>query len=327
MKIKNILNINSTFIVCLYSIFFTSLACAQTETSTENNIMYDIPITTLNGKKITLNDYVGKKPVYLKFWASWCQPCKKQMPHLQKTFEAYGDIVEVIAVNLGINDNLEEIQTVQKEFSLTVPFAIDHSGELSQAFNMIGTPYHILIDMEGNIVFKGHDASAQSDRTIKLLSSSKSNFLPNLPMEKTIVQSALVDTQENKITALFFTATWCDWYLEESRPAMSKNCIDGQKQVNMLYMDNPTFNWVGIVSRLWTSDKELKEYKNKYQIEHFLAIDTSDQEFIKYNVKTFPTLILFKEGKEIFRTSDFSNSSKLSNRINDLQNIKQDKLR
>lgn len=298
---------------------FNSTAATQSETLKGNNTMYDISITTLDGKKITLNDYVGKKPIYLKFWASWCQPCREQMPHLQKIFEEYGDKIEVITVNLGINDSLEEIKAIQKEFSLTAPIAIDNSGKLSQAFNMIGTPYHLLIDVEGNIVFKGNEASTQLDKTIKLLSASKANSLPSLSIEKTIAQSAHVEIQEKKITALFFTSTWCDWYLAESRPAISKNCIEGQKQASRLHKDYPDLNWIGITSRLWTGDKELQEYKNKYQIEYSLIIDASDQEFIKYNVKNFPTLILLQKGKEIFRTSDFSNSSKLSNTVKDFQ--------
>jgi thiol-disulfide isomerase/thioredoxin len=281
--------------------------------------MYDIPITTLDRKKITLNDYVGKKPVYLKFWVSWCQPCREQMPHLQKTFEKYGDKIEVVTVNLGINDSLEEIKVIQKEFSLTAPIAIDNSGKLSQAFNMIGTPYHVLIDMKGNIIFKGNEASSQLDRTIKLLSASKASSLPKLSIEKTIAQSALVDVHEKKLTALFFTSTWCDWYLEESRPAISKNCIEGQKQANILYKDHPELNWIGIASRLWTGDKELKEYKNKYKIEYSLFIDISDQEFIKYKVKKFPSLILLQEGEEVFRTSNFSDSNKISSVIKNFQ--------
>lgn len=300
-------------------IFFNSTVDAQSEIFKGNNTMYDISITTLDGKKITLNNYVGEKPVYLKFWASWCQPCREQMPHLQKTFEEYGDKIEMITVNLGINDSLEEIKLIQKEFSLTVPIAIDNSGKLSQAFNLTGTPYHILIDMKGNIVFEGNEASTQLDRTIKLLSESSASFLPSLSIDQTVVQSTLVDVHGKKLSALFFTSTWCDWYLEESRPSISKNCIEGQKQANILYKDNPEFNWIGIVSRLWTGDQELKEYKNKYQIEYSLVIDASDQEFITYHVKNFPTLILIQDGKEVFRTSDFSDASKLSSAVKKFQ--------
>ena len=63
-----------------------------------------------------------KKLVYLKFWATWCQPCREQMPHLQETYESFGDDIEVIAVNIDINDSAEEArkkgETEQRIYAL-----------------------------------------------------------------------------------------------------------------------------------------------------------------------------------------------------------------
>lgn len=294
MQIRNLVFLlGLIFIMAISLVFFRPMSNVHAEESKGSNIMFDIKITALNGQEITLNDYIGKKPLYVKFWATWCQPCRKQMPHLQNAFEEYGDKIEFIAVNLGINDSLKDIREIQTEFSLTVPIVIDNSGELSQAFEMVGTPYHVLIDLDGNVVFKGHEASSQLDKTLKLLSTSEVTSLPNMSIEQTN-KASFIDVQGEKITALFFTSTWCDWYLEESRPAISKNCIAGQNQTNTLYKDNPQLNWIGVTSRLWTSEKDLAEYKGKYQIEYPLMIDTTEQEFIKYNVKDFPTLILLQ---------------------------------
>jgi len=283
----------------------------------QDNKVLDIAVTTLDGKSITLNDYIGKKPVYLKFWATWCQDCIKQMPHLQESYETYGKDIEVLAVNIGINDSAEAIAATQKEFSLTVPIVVDKSGKLVQSFNLVGTPFHILMDMKGNVVFKGHEASAQLDKTLKLLSASNSKILPKVEIEKLTTQPSLVSNTD-KLTALLFTSTWCDWYLEESRPAIAKNCIAGQQQANVLYKQTPNLNWLGITSHLWTGDKELAEYKDKYQIDYPLAIDSNNQEFVRFKVKDFPTLILLQDGKEIFRTSDFSDKNSVANAILEL---------
>lgn len=283
----------------------------------QDSKMFDIAVTSVEGKSITLNDYVGKKPVYLKFWATWCQDCIKQMPHLQQSYETFGNKIEVLAVNIGVNDSAEAIAATQKEFSLTMPIAIDDSGKLAQAFNLVGTPFHILIDMKGNVVFKGHEVSAQLDKTLKLLSASNSEILPAVAIEKLITKPSLVSTSD-KLTAIFFTATWCDWYLEESRPVISKNCVIGQQQANDLYKTNPNLNWLGITSHLWTGDKELAEYKNKYQIDYPLLIDSNNQEFVRFKVKDFPTLILLKKGEEVFRTSDFSDKNAVIHAISEL---------
>lgn len=302
----------------LTAIFFTLGLSVITLVHAQDNKMFDIAVTTIDGKSTTLNDYIGKKPVYLKFWATWCQDCIKQMPHLQESYETYGNEIEVLAVNIGINDSVEAITATQKEFSLTMPIAVDNSGKLAQAFNLVGTPFHILIDMKGNVVFKGHDASTQLDKTLKLLSASNSEILPKVDIEKLSSTPSLVPNTD-KVTALLFTATWCDWYLEDSRPAIAKNCIAGQKQANALFKTTPDLNWLGITSRLWTGDKELTEYKDKYQIDYPLMIDSNDQEFVRFNVKDYPTLILLQDGKEVFRTSDFSDENKVTDAVLNVQ--------
>ncbi len=269
---------------------------------------------TIAGKSVNLADFINKKSVYLKFWATWCQPCREQMPHLQQTFEHYGDEIDIISVNIDVNDSVEAINATQQEFGLTVPVVIDATGKLAQAFDLVGTPYHLLIDTDGRVVFKGHEESDKLEKTLKLLSASNSVILPAVEIESLIEQPSLV-TKTDQLTALFFTATWCDWYLEVSRPAIANNCINGQQQANTLYKLNPQLNWLGITSRLWTGDKELAEYKGKYQIQYPLVIDNHDQEFVRYQVKDFPTLILLKDGKEVFRTSEFSNQHDVATTI------------
>src|ERR1043165_8702648 len=68
-------------------------------------------VKTIDGQQIDLGSLYGKKAVYLKFWATWCVPCREQMPHFERTFEAAGPDLAVIAINVGFNDTLEDVQT------------------------------------------------------------------------------------------------------------------------------------------------------------------------------------------------------------------------
>lgn len=283
--------------------------------STIEQEILTLPITTISGETVNLAHYKGDRPIYLKFWATWCQPCRKQMPHFQSIEEEYGDKIKIIAVNLGVNEDINLVKATKKEFGLTMPIVIDTSGKLAQAFNLIGTPYHVLIDKTGNIVHKGHKVSRELDKKIQLLSSNESTDLPDITLSTGPDTQGIIKASSKKTTALFFVATWCDWYLKDSRPAMSKNCVNAQNAVNTLYQKFPQYNWTGIVSRLWTGAKELEKYRKKYNILHSLTIDTSNKAFFDYEVKDFPTLVLVKNGKEVLRINKFNNEKELSNKL------------
>lgn len=308
---------------CVKLLFFVlfccySIAYSETDFIQKNNNYFELPLTTLNGKSLKLADYQTHKPIYLKFWASWCQPCLKQMPHFQKTYVQYGQKITFIGINIDINDSRSAIKNVVEKYAISAPMAIDHSGTIAQAFNLIGTPYHILLDRRGNVVFKGHDTSKQLDKVMDLLANNESPKLPPIPIitEHKKVTDTHHMPQEN--TALFFTSTWCDWYLKDSQPAMSNNCSSAQNFVNQRVRTHSKIQWKGFVSKLWTDEDSLKKYQNRYQIKYPLMIDSNNNALIKHQVKTYPSLILFHHGVEVFRTSDFSNPTPIDAALNKL---------
>ena len=71
-------------------------------------------------KLIDLGKLYGKKVVYLKFWATWCVPCRQQMPHFEHAYETAGTDMAVIAIDVGFNDSIEAIKAYSfvKTFSL-----------------------------------------------------------------------------------------------------------------------------------------------------------------------------------------------------------------
>ena len=268
--------------------------------------LLEMPIPLISGKSTTLSEYNGKKPVYLKFWATWCQPCMKEMPHFQHAQEQYGKEIEIISVNLGINDNLEAVNRVITKFGLTMPTSIDKSGDLAQAFKMIGTPYHLLFDRNMNLVHRGHEASESLDNKIDLLSQSKAvEFIDSELLIET-ESDISIDAGDDKPHALFFTATWCDWYLKDTRPAVSQNCVKAQHMMNTLVKAYPEVSWHGVISRLWTGEKDLEDYKKKYMIQHPIEIDRSNRLFHQYSIKTMPTMLLIQNGKVSKEITNFS---------------------
>jgi AhpC/TSA family. len=183
------------------------------------------------------------------------------MPHFEHVQKIYGDKIEMIGISLGLNDDLQAVNSIIEEFNLTMPMAIDRNGDLAQKFRLIGTPYHLVFDKHMNLIHKGHDADQSLDNKLSLIAQTKTSA--------TIDSSVLIENESNisvnvndgKVHALFFTATWCDWYLKDSRPKSSKACAIDQKNINTLYSVYPEYSWLGAVSRLWTGDKDLLEYQ------------------------------------------------------------------
>ncbi|WP_019026380.1 redoxin domain-containing protein [Colwellia piezophila] len=298
------------------ALFISSVSLAQASNLSKE--LLTMPMTLTTGEVVTLEQYQGKKPVYLKFWATWCKPCIEQMPHFEQISQQHGDNLAVIAINLGINDNLAAVQKVQQEFNLSMPMAIDNSGDLAQAFRLLGTPYHLLFDKQMNLVHLGHKADSVLDNKIALISTEQQL---DLLADNAITETALpleLGLDDNKIQALLFTATWCDWYFKDSRPSSSQQCIAAQNSVNNLTQQFDNIAWQGIISRLWTGPAELANYTKKYQVKHAIAIDANNGMFHQYAVKELPSLVIIKDGEVILRTSDFSDSETLAEQISKL---------
>lgn len=113
----------------------------------------DFTLTTLSGEKITLSELKGKK-VVLNFWATWCPPCKDEMPHFQKYYEKYEkeDNVEIVAVNLTYaRETNERVQQFIDSFGITFPVPLMEDEEIGKPYRIVTIPSTFFIDTEGRI--------------------------------------------------------------------------------------------------------------------------------------------------------------------------------
>lgn len=114
----------------------------------------DFELQTLDGETIRLSYYEGKK-VVLNFWATWCPPCKAEMPHLQKFYEEHHEEVEIIAVNLtSIDNGKDRVALFIEDYQLTFPIPLDEEGVYGDVYEAITIPTSYFIDTEGKIVQK-----------------------------------------------------------------------------------------------------------------------------------------------------------------------------
>ncbi len=106
-----------------------------------------------DSKPVDLRQVVGQKPVYIKFWATWCLDCRKELPSLQQTYEKYRDKIAIYAVNLNINETDEYIRRLKEKNQLTIPIVMDNNGSIASNFQFFGTPFHALINAKGEVVY------------------------------------------------------------------------------------------------------------------------------------------------------------------------------
>ena len=264
----------------------------------------------------TLASLGQNKPTYLKFWASWCKPCMEQMPHFEKLYQDYGDKVNFVAVNININEKRQEISKVQQRFQLTMPIYLDQQGQLALALGLAGTPYSVLLNAKGEKLYSTHESDSVLDGFISRLAQGQQlpTETPSSDLSAAEQQQLLAKVQSGE-QLLFFTATWCDWYLAESRPEMAKQCKDAQAGLNQLAALLPEKNWGGVVNHLWTDDKALAEFNTLYQMKVPFQIDNYGLLFQHFNVRTIPVLLKIKEGKKVAEISDFSNPQQVAKQL------------
>ena len=126
-----------------------TLACTIIGYTDDINFSLD----DINGELFILEEHLGEGPVLIDFWATWCVPCLKELPHLQKLYDEYGDdgfLLITISEDLPKTQNKVKPYIVSRKF--TFPVLLDPNGEVLKFFQGNSLPYQVLIDKNGKIV-------------------------------------------------------------------------------------------------------------------------------------------------------------------------------
>jgi peroxiredoxin len=108
---------------------------------------YDFTLEDLNGNKVTLSQLKGKK-VFLNFWATWCPPCKAEMPDMEKLYQETKDSdLVMLAVNVGEDKKTVQDFITKNNYNYTI--LLDTDGKISQLYQVSGIPTSYFIDTEG----------------------------------------------------------------------------------------------------------------------------------------------------------------------------------
>ncbi|MDR6226839.1 TlpA family protein disulfide reductase [Desmospora profundinema] len=148
------------FLVMISILTLIGAACSgvQTESpSVENGPKRDsTPVTFhLEGvRNQTLDSSTVDKPMFLSFWATWCPYCREEMPVIESLYDEYEGKVEFAAVNLTHQDSVSSVEDYVKEHDLRLPVYFDKDGAVTELFQVISTPTVVLLDPQGNEVYR-----------------------------------------------------------------------------------------------------------------------------------------------------------------------------
>ncbi|MCP4168539.1 MAG: redoxin domain-containing protein [Chloroflexi bacterium] len=122
---------------------------APTEGLMVGNLAPDFQVATLDGSTLALRDLRGQA-VILNFWATWCGPCREEMPLLQQTYESYLER-GVVVLGVDVGEGTEDVQAFVHDIGVTFPIGLDRDQTLSRRYRVFGLPTTFFIDQQGVI--------------------------------------------------------------------------------------------------------------------------------------------------------------------------------
>jgi peroxiredoxin len=117
----------------------------------------DFTIEDLDGDNFTLSELLENGPVVISFWATWCKPCIRELPHLQEMYNTYRDRgFSMLAISVDSPRSLSKVKSFIKGHNYTFTVLLDPNKDVSRKFNAHLFPYTFVINTEGEIVYKSY---------------------------------------------------------------------------------------------------------------------------------------------------------------------------
>lgn len=114
-----------------------------------------VTVQSLDGKPVNLGSYIGKTPILIEFWATWCPNCKELMPTLLDVEKKFGKQVKFVALAVAINQSPEKVRRFLAAHPLPHDTYYDVEGKAAGAFDAPATSYVVVINKAGRVVYTG----------------------------------------------------------------------------------------------------------------------------------------------------------------------------
>lgn len=126
-----------------------------------------VTVEDLDGRPVDLGQVVGKKPVLLEFWATWCPLCEALLPRLEAAHRRYGSQVEFVAIAVAVNQSQSSVKRHLARHPIPFRFLWDTNGNAVRAFQAPSTSYVVVLDGDGRVAYTGSGDAQDIDAAVR----------------------------------------------------------------------------------------------------------------------------------------------------------------
>ena len=124
-------------------------------------------VETLDGKSFDIGQYVGKTPMVIEFWATWCPLCTQLEPTMVDVAKRYGSKVKFIGVAVSVNQTPERVKLYAEKHGLPLEVYYDRKGAAADGYDAAATSYVVIVDKAGTVVYTGLGGSQNLEAGVK----------------------------------------------------------------------------------------------------------------------------------------------------------------
>jgi thiol-disulfide isomerase/thioredoxin len=126
-----------------------------------------VTIQDLDGNAVDMGRWVGKRPVIVEFWATWCPICAELLPRMETAHKKYGDRVDFLVVAVAVNESPNTVRRHLSRNPMPFTFLWDVNGNATRAFQAPATSYVAVLDAQGRVVYTGVGADQDIDAALE----------------------------------------------------------------------------------------------------------------------------------------------------------------
>ena len=131
-----------------------------------------VKVNDLEGKPVDLGQFIGKRALFLEFWATWCELCEELLPRVRAAQAAYGSEVEFIGVNVTVNQSPERVRKYLQMHKPGFHTLYDDQGTSIRAYQVPATSYVVIVDRAGKVAYTGTGGAQDFDRVLQRITSN-----------------------------------------------------------------------------------------------------------------------------------------------------------